>query len=146
MDDIILLKSASCGFCSEFTPIYKIVQNNYKKKYNFHTFDINNHEDTQKLQKNYTDVYNKYFNTGVPTAIIRTSGGIGEINIPALDEENNNDLEKASRLFYKNAKKVSKTLNSNNIYPQDGGNNDDKYKNKYLKYKQKYFLLKTNKI
>jgi hypothetical protein len=148
MDDIILLKSSSCGFCSEFTPIYKIIQNNYKKKYNFHTFDVNNYEDAKNLQTNYTDVYNKFFKAGVPTAVIQTNNGVGEINIPSLPEADN-DITKASRIFYNNIKKISKTINSEKyeIYPQDGGEyNDDKYKKKYLKYKQKYMLFKKNQI
>jgi|SaaInlStandDraft_7_1057024.scaffolds.fasta_scaffold07276_5 hypothetical protein len=145
MDSIILLKDDGCGFCHAFEPVYKDIKIKYKNKYKFESFLISNEKDKNKLKKKYLDVYKRYMNEGVPTAVLKTKKGIGEVIIPQIEMSNDNEINKLSRNFYKNIKKVSKSINSDKyeVFVQNGG---DYYKRKYLKYKQKYKMLKLKNI
>ena len=82
---------------------------------------------------------------GVPTVVLKTQTGVGEVIIPQIEVSNKDDIGIVSKSFYKNIKKVSKSLNSDKyeVFVQNGG---DYYKIKYLKYKQKYEMLKLKNI
>jgi len=145
MDSIILLKSEGCGFCYEFEPIYKDIKNKYKNKYKFESFLISNENDKNKLKTKHMDIYKRYMSEGVPTAVLKTKNGVGEVIIPQIEMSNKEEINKASKNFYKNIKKVSKSINSDKyeLFVQNGGNY---YEIKYLKYKQKYKMLKLKNI
>lgn len=145
MDRVILLKDSGCGFCYEFDPIYKDIKNRYKHKYKFESFLISDENDKNKLKKKHSEVYKKYMSEGVPTTVLKTKKGIGEVIIPQMEIINKDDIKNVSKKFYKNIKKVSKSINSDKyeLFVQNGG---DYYKKKYLKYKQKYKMLKSNNI
>ena len=145
MDSIILLKDSGCGFCYEFEPIYKDIKNRYKNKYKFESFLISDENDKNKLKKKHLDVYKRYMSEGVPTVVLKTQTGVGEVIIPQIEVSNKEDIGIVSKSFYKNIKKVSKSLNSDKyeVFVQNGG---DYYKIKYLKYKQKYEMLKLKNI
>lgn len=142
MDEVILLKSSLCGYCAEFEPIYNNIKKKYNKKYHFESFDISDDNEIKKLQQKYNDIYEKYKDTGVPTVLLKVNEKVGEILIPQINEKTEENIKEATKLFYKNLKKVKKTMNSNKykVYTQNGG--DEYYKHKYLKYKQKYLLMK----
>ena len=145
MDSVILLKDTGCGFCYEFEPIYKDIKNRYKNKYKFESFLVSDEKDKSKLKRKHEDVYKRYMTEGVPTAVLKTKKGLGEVIIPQIEMSNKEEIDKASKNFYKNIKKVSKSINSDKyeVFVQNGG---DYYKRKYLKYKQKYKMLKLKNI
>jgi len=145
MDSVILLKDRGCGFCYEFDPIYKDIKNRYKNKYKFESFLVSDKNDKKKLKRKHFEVYKRYMSDGVPTVVLKTKKGVGEVIIPQIVMSNTEEITKASNILYKNIKKVSKSINSDKyeLFVQNGG---DYYKIKYLKYKQKYNTLKLKNI
>ncbi len=142
MDSVILLKDTGCVFCYKFEPIYTDIKNRYKNKYNFESFLLSDENDIKKLKNKHEDVYKRYMSEGVPTVVLKTKKGLGEVIIPQMEISNKDEIGNVSKSFYKNIKKVSKSINSNKyeVFVQNGGNY---YKKKYLKYKKKYNMLKT---
>jgi thiol-disulfide isomerase/thioredoxin len=141
MYNLIALMSVSCPYCIEFKKIYDKLKKKYDDEFIFNTFDVN--LDKEKLINNFSSVYNKYHNSGVPTIVLKKKNKHVEILMPNIDI--NTNKKKFYKAFVKNIKQALKTLKSKKYdkHLQKGGD-DDLYFKRYLKYKKKYYLLKNS--
>ena len=67
---IILFKADWCGHCQNFLPKWEKLQNKYKNKYNFETYDSDKNQ----------DIANKYKIQGYPTLYIEKNNKSKEYN------------------------------------------------------------------
>jgi len=144
---VILAKASWCHNCDNFMPVYDKASEKYGENYEFSFYDLaddapspnrsnfeNDHQELVDLVDGYPTVFLKKDNkthTKINTSVIK-----------------NNNLEKAVNEFGNNIENGYKNLISDKKmeYISLGGgliNNDNFYKNKYMKYKQKYFELKN---
>lgn len=161
---IILTKANWCPHCQNFEPIYeeakKIYENheglkNYKIK--FENYDLADENEKNIFSLNHFDIVDKI--KGYPTVYLKLKNSENnnlneylQITHTVIDDKINKQKqnEDAAKRFLNNIVNNLKTLNSNGkmTYLQNGGDNiwklNDKYKNKYLKYKMKYLKLKKN--
>jgi thiol-disulfide isomerase/thioredoxin len=134
---VILSKVAWCGHCTNFLPVFnksqKLTKNNkYLKNtnVNFEVYDME--EDLDKFKSNnYEDLLPQI--NGYPTVFVTSLKNGKRVNTEIIDHSND-------PLEFINT--VGETYNK--LLSQSGGYKEEElYKQKYLKYKQKYTELKV---
>jgi thiol-disulfide isomerase/thioredoxin len=136
---VILSKVAWCGHCTNFLPVFnksqKLTKNNkYLKNtnVNFEVYDME--EDLEKFKSNnYEDLLPQI--NGYPTVIVTSLKNGKRVNTEIIDHS-------SDPLQFINT--VGETYNK--LVSQSGGNKEEFYKQKYLKYKSKYTELKDYKF
>jgi thiol-disulfide isomerase/thioredoxin len=135
--NVILSKVAWCGHCTNFLPVFnksqKLTKNNkYLKNtnVNFEVYDME--EDLEKFKSNnYEDLLPQI--NGYPTVIVTSLKNGKRVNTEIIDHS-------SDPLEFINT--VGETYNK--LVSQSGGFEEEEfYKQKYLKYKQKYTELKA---
>ena len=129
MEEVILLKSKTCHFCSEFMPVYKKTSS-HKKKYKFYTFDVNSQRDEIK---NYIPQLNLDTLEGVPMVYLKNGDRMLPIEPIFADEKIT--INEASKNFYKSIKNGFRTMGDDKYKTYMGGFINYTYK--IEKYKQK---------
>ena len=133
---VILSKVAWCGHCTNFLPVFnksqKLTKNNKYLKdtnVNFEVYDME--EDLEKFKSNnYEDLLPQI--NGYPTVIVTSLKNGKRVNTEIIDHS-------SDPLEFINT--VGETYNK--LVSQSGGYEEEFYKQKYLKYKQKYTELKA---
>ena len=148
---VILAKAILCPHCTQFMPIYEKASEDYGNKYDFSWYDfaddapIPNKDNFENDHEGLVNIIDGY-----PTVIIKLNNKSHVKVDPTLIR--NNDINKAVKEFINNIENGLKTLSSGRrkeyISLEGGYNieNDNLFKNKYIKYKQKYLKLKTSFI
>jgi len=140
--ELILLKSKQCGHCISFLPIFdKIIK---KKIYKCHVFETTNDEEKKNFKELFPDI-DKKFDLAVPTLYLKVDDKFQEINRTQSNNNEDDEITKASDELLEIIKSGIKTLQSNNhtLYLHTGGElNEEYYKQKYIKYKNKYLQEK----
>ena len=140
--ELILLKSKQCGHCTTFLPIFnKIIQ---KKIYKYHVFETTNDKENKNFKDLFPDI-DKQFDSAVPTLYLKVDNKFQEINRTHADNDDEDEIKKASDELLEIIKNGIKTLKSNDhtLYLHTGGEkNEEYYKQKYIKYKNKYLQEK----
>jgi hypothetical protein len=165
--NIILAKASWCPHCVNFTPIYEKAIENIKSVKDFKDCNITFHSfelDKEQEKNNFINQFRglEDYVSGYPTVFIQIkdtqnpkkvlNDTVEHVTAKGVDEKSLND---ASNVFINNIRNKYKSLTSDNkelhLAVQMGGmyNNrtnieDEKYRNKYLKYKSKYLELKNN--
>ena len=132
---VILSKVKWCGHCTDFLPIFNKSQEFVKKnkilknvKVNFEVYDME--EDAGLFKTKYEDLVDQI--KGYPTVFVTQIEDGKRIKTVDIDYSDNPEI------FIEN---ISKTYNK---LTQNGGFNEEElYKQKYLKYKAKYIQLKA---
>ena len=149
----ILLHSSNCGWCKQYKPHWNSAKNKYTT-INFYDYDFDNEE-----------IKNKYFEehkngphpTGYPTIVVINNNNDYKVVMGANDPDrvkNGDDIIPVIKSILENQRggglfdwfcgndsKKEETGVSNNLVQYD----DERiYKEKYLKYKNKYLNLKKN--
>ncbi len=132
---VILSKVSWCGHCTNFLPIFnqsqKLTKNNkYLKNtnINFEVYDME--QDLEKFKSNnYEDLLPQI--NGYPTVFVTSLKNGKRVNTEVIDHS-------TDPLEFINT--VGETYNK--LSSQSGGYEEEFYKQKYLKYKQKYTELK----
>ena len=132
---VILSKVSWCGHCTNFLPVFnksqKLTKNNKYLKdtnVNFEVYDME--EDLDKFKSNnYEDLLPQI--NGYPTVIVTSLKNGKRVNTEIINHSND------PQEFINT---VGETYNK--LVSQSGGNIEELYKQKYLKYKQKYTELK----
>lgn len=159
---VILAKANWCGHCQRFSPVFEYSSENYKnneylKNYNikFESYDLADDDEKRNFMLSHLKAYDKV--DGYPTVLIliNKDNKINYHNINHVEVENIKDkkqISSSSKIFIENISNALKSLNSENksLFLQIGGNinnnktllSEEKYRNKYLKYKSKYLNLK----
>jgi len=144
---VILAKASWCPHCDNFMPVYDKASEKYGENYEFSFYDFA--DDAPSPNKsNFEDEHQELVDLvdGYPTVFLKRDNKTHtKINTSVIK---NNNLEKAVNEFGNNIENGYKNLISDKKmeYISLGGgliNNNDYYKNKYMKYKQKYFELKN---
>jgi thiol-disulfide isomerase/thioredoxin len=133
---VILSKVAWCGHCTNFLPVFnksqKLTKNNKYLKdinVNFEVYDME--KDLNKFKSNnYEDLLPQI--NGYPTVIVTSLKNGKRVNTEIIDHS-------SDPLEFINT--VGETYNK--LVSQSGGYEEEFYKQKYLKYKQKYTELKA---
>jgi thiol-disulfide isomerase/thioredoxin len=133
---VILSKVAWCGHCTNFLPVFnksqKLTKNNKYLKdtnVNFEVYDME--EDLEKFKSNnYEDLLPQI--NGYPTVIVTSLKNGKRVNTEMIDHSTD------PQEFINT---VGETYNK--LVSQSGGYEEELYKQKYLKYKQKYTELKA---
>jgi len=147
---VILARAHWCRFCEDFIPIFNKAKDDYSDKYEFHNYDFADNTPSPNKQ----DFINKYGGSlvdkikGYPTIFLKIDEDGKDLYIDVNSTIiKNNDLNKAVKDFIKNIDNSHKTLLSDRkkeIINLNGGFNNESYKHKYMKYKEKYYKLKNN--
>jgi len=132
---VILSKVSWCGHCTNFLPIFnqsqKLTKNNkYLKNtnVNFEVYDME--QDLEKFKSNnYEDLLPQI--NGYPTVFVTSLKNGKRVNTEVIDHSTD------PQEFINT---VGETYNK--LSSQSGGYEEEFYKQKYLKYKQKYTELK----
>ena len=129
MDEVFLLKSKTCHFCSEFIPVYENTRKN-KKKYKFYTFDVNIQSDEIR---NYIPQLNLDTLEGVPMVYLKNSDRF--LPIEPIFASDKLTVKDASKNFYKSIKNGFRTMADDKFRTYLGGfinytYKTEKYKNK----------------
>lgn len=162
---VILTRANWCIHCQHFEPIFTLSEkdwknNKYLKDFNleFKNYDMANDDEKNIFMLEHFNALEKI--KGYPTVVININDGKSSkyllIDHTVIDTNVNKDKQDAdaSDRFFKNISNAIKSKNSDNkvLYLQTGGspiyNNqtpikESIYRNKYLKYKSKYFELKN---
>ena len=147
---VILAKASWCPHCSDFMPIYEKATENQGNKYEFNCYDFADDAPTPN-KNNFEDDHRELVNLidGYPTIFVKINDNSHIKVDPTIIR--NNDINKAVKEFINNIENGLKTLSSGRrkeYVRLEGGfiENDEYYKNKYIKYKQKYVELKKNSM
>ncbi len=146
--EVILAKASWCPHCVHFMPIFEKSSEDYGNKYKFSYYDFA--DDAPSPNKdNFENDHAELSNSieGYPTIFLKTGGGKHTQISPSIIK--NNDINKAVKDFINNIENGYKSLLSDGkikyINLEGGFMEDDfLFKNKYMKYKQKYLKLKNN--
>ena len=140
--ELILLKSKQCGHCISFLPIFnKIIK---KKIYKCHVFETTNIVEKKNFTELFPDI-NKIFDLAVPTLYLKVDDKFQEISRTNTNNDEDDEVDRAADELLEIVENGIKTLQSNDhtLYIHTGGEkNEEYYKQKYIKYKNKYLQEK----
>ncbi len=161
---VILAKASWCHYCDDFSPIYELAQKKIKSSdfdncsINLVSFIMDRPGEKEKFEQQYPGLLE--YLEGYPTVYFqmseKKSGSRPKtefINHTIAREKGEKGIEKAVQEFIQNIKNKYKSIKSGNkeeyTTVQRGGMlkymtlEEEKYRNKYLKYKSKYLELKN---
>jgi thiol-disulfide isomerase/thioredoxin len=145
---VILAKASWCPHCTHFMPIYEKAKEDYEDEYEFSCYDFAD-DAPNPNRSNFENDHGELVDLvdGYPTIFLKKDNKTYTKIDPTIIRDN--DKNKAVKEFKNNIENGKKTLESDRKEEHitlEGGSslNEDIYKNKYMKYKEKYFRLKNN--
>jgi thiol-disulfide isomerase/thioredoxin len=144
---VILAKASWCPHCTHFMPVFEKSTEDYGEKYEFSYYDFAD-DAASPNKSNFENDHGELTNSieGYPTVFVKINKSHIQVN-PTLIR--NNNINKAVEDFIKNIEDGRKTIMSGGKLEHinlEGGfiEKNNIFKNKYMKYKEKYYKLKNN--
>jgi len=144
---VLLARAHWCHYCIDFMPIFEKAIMDHSDKYEFKNYDFADDgimPNKDSFANDHSELVDKI--EGYPTVFLKIKKDNKILNSTVNTTRIiNNDINKAVNEFIANIDKEYKTLSSDSKKEYFGGDlsSDNFYKNKYMKYKEKYYKLKN---
>jgi thiol-disulfide isomerase/thioredoxin len=145
--EVILAKANWCPHCTNFMPVFEKSTEDYGKEYEFSYYDFAD-DAASPNKSNFDNDHGELSSLieGYPTVFVKINKSHTQVNPTIIT---NNNIDKAVKDFIKNIQIGCKTIMSGGKVEHinlEGGSIEKNiiFKNKYMKYKEKYFKLKNN--